>query len=127
MNAGRHSVHLIALLRVSLSGAHTTWAAGQARTIALTSGKGTSQSPRISPEGMRIVFVRDSNLWIMNHAGGGRNQLTHFTVVKQLPSGAQHPSWSPDGKHIAFRGIPIERRGGIFVINADGSNLMKLS
>jgi len=49
-----------------LAGAQTTWAAGQARAIALTSGKSISQSPRISPESMRIVFVRDSNLWIMN-------------------------------------------------------------
>ena len=127
MNATRHPVHLFALICVSLAGPQTTWAAGQARAIALTSGKSISQSPRISPEGMRIVYVRDSNLWIMNDAGGGRNQLTHFTVVKRLPSGAQHPSWSPDGKRIVFRGIPTERRGGIFVVNADGSNLKQLT
>ena len=48
----------------------------------------------------------------MNADGGGEERLTHG----ERP-GEQDPTWSPDGRRIAFADI-----GGIFVMNADGQD-----
>ena len=68
-------------------------------------------SPRIAPDGRRIVFVRKhtgdknsyvTNLWMVDADGGGPAQFT---------SGGKdsHPRFSPCGGRIAFIS---ERRGG---------------
>ena len=51
----------------------------------------------------------------MNRDGSGLTQLT------TAPGDDQDPSWSPDGRRIAFKSA---RNGepDIFVMNADGSN-----
>jgi Tol biopolymer transport system component len=58
----------------------------------------------------RAVFVMDT---------GGSNlmQLTDYSI------GATYPVWSPDGKRIAFASI---KDGGIYTINADGTNLTRI-
>ncbi len=66
----------------------------------LTTTKSHEDTPRWSPDGDRIVFVRRvrlvRQLVVMNADGTGQTQLTQA----HEPSFA--PSWSPDGRQIAF-------------------------
>ena len=75
-----------------------------------------------SPSGTRLAYVAPGGLWTMSAAGTNRVRLT---AGKGETSG---PTWSPDGKRIAFS--DLNRAGGrrydIYVINADGSGLRKL-
>ena len=62
---------------------------------ALTQGSGDS-TPRFSPDGKQLAFLRDSNLYLLPLAGGEAKQLT------AVSTGVSDPLWSPDGKWIAF-------------------------
>ena len=61
----------------------------------LTRNPTTDVAPRWSPDGARITFVRDSQVWIMNADGSDPTQLT-------TGSNDSEPQWSPDGTHIAL-------------------------
>jgi TolB protein len=51
--------------------------------------------------------------------------------VRQLTSGRNHhdsnPRWSPDGKRIAFKSTRVNGQFDIFVMNADGSNVARIT
>jgi Tol biopolymer transport system component len=76
----------------------------------------------------QFAFVRDGHIWRVNGDGTGLVQLT---------SGANdgEPAWSPDGRRIAFSRETHEDRPdpawgrfrAIFVMDADGSNLVRLT
>jgi len=63
-------------------------------------------NPEIAPNGQRVVYVRrgmdimkdgkTARLWIMNVDGTNHQKLTSLDVNES------NPSWSPDGKRIAF-------------------------
>ena len=103
---------------------------GQTR---LTDNEASDGSPSWSPDGRRIVFSsnrddpdpddddRISNIYAMNADGSGQTRLTY----NEGWDGA--PSWSPDGRRIAFQS---DRDGGdseIYVMNADGSGVRRLT
>ena len=75
-----------------------------------------------SPSGRRLAYVAPGGLWTMSAAGTNRVRLT--TGKGDTSS----PTWSPDGKRIAFS--DLNKAGGkrydIYVIDADGSDLRKL-
>ncbi|HKZ78431.1 MAG TPA: S9 family peptidase [Pyrinomonadaceae bacterium] len=62
----------------------------------LTSGETSATTPRWSPNGKKIAYIRDSQVWLMDDDGDHDEQLT------KLATGAAGPIWSPDGKWIAF-------------------------
>lgn len=82
-------------------------------------------SPSFSPDGSRIAFMgRVHNRWeifAMNAVdGSGRVQLTHSDPDLDQPPSNVAPTWSPDGRYIAY----LSNRDGpwrIYVMGADGS------
>src|SRR5262245_34759490 len=101
--------------------AYTAEAAGsrQLFTIPLRGGYPTQltasdkpvNDPQWSPDGRRLAFVRDDEIWVIE-ADGSR-----LTRVSGHKAGTNTPRWSPDGRRLAF----ISRRRGwsqVWVIDA---------
>jgi hypothetical protein len=96
-------------------------------------------SPSWSPDGSKIAFTstrggpRRAEIWLMNADGTNLIKLTAAVQIFDDPSGPffsndETPSWSPDGTKIVFSS---DRDGianhDIYLINADGSNLIRLT
>ena len=97
-------------------------------------------NPSWSPDGVRIAF---SDLEFVR-TSAGTEQRAHIYVIdadgsnlKQLTSGSyedEHPSWSPDGKQIAFHRLEFgdlaTRSGGseryIVTMTSDGKRLKRI-
>lgn len=91
-----------------------------------------SSVPVWSPDGTTVTFsgrVEDekSDIYIMNIDGTGLVNLTNH------PAQDNSPAWSPDGTRIVFRttreavGEEFELSEEIYAINADGTDLRKLT
>ncbi len=96
----------------------------------LTNNTTVDWHPALSSTGERIVFQsmvnNVFNVFVMNVDGGGLTQVTNWTMADTGGmAGAQHPVWSPDGTRIA---VSSETVNGtyIYLMNADGSNLVQL-
>jgi len=85
-------------------------------------------NPVWSPDGKKAAFERYSGgIAILDAA---RSNMTGIIAH------GKHPSWSPDGKRIVFDSerpsveiniAPSERRSDIYIVDADGSNLIRLT
>ncbi len=79
-------------------------------------------SPRWSPRGEKIVFmcqVAGFQICLINPDGSGLQQLTSAGRNEE-------PTWSPDGRHIAFTSTRTGQRE-VFVMHADGSDQRRLT
>jgi tricorn protease len=78
------------------------------------------RQPAVSPDGETILFSAYGDLWRVSASGG---QATLLTLDDAWDG---HPVWSRDGAQIAFAS---DRFGDldIFVMNADGSDLSRLT
>jgi Tol biopolymer transport system component len=95
--------------------------AAPARTpIEVTVSEGTSMSVAVSPDGRTLAIDLQGSIWTLPAAGGAAKRIT------DLFNDARQPTWSPDGKWIAFFAY---RDGGydIWAIAPDGSNQHKLT
>ena len=86
---------------------------------------GVNTFPVMSPDGKRILFRRmlgemNSEVFVAEADGSNPRNLTNH------PSFEGWPSWSPDGRQIAFAG---NRNANyqVFLMNADGSNVRLLA
>ena len=82
-------------------------------------------SPDWSPDGTQLAYFQSSyerpdlnGIYVLDARTGGSTRLTH--CPDGCPKGQGGIDWSPDGSRIAYSG------GGIFVMNADGSNRVRL-
>lgn len=97
--------------------------------IRLTSQEGDISTLAWSPMREQILFTQHGALWIIKSDGSGLLRAVDALMdYHGLPYAAQ-PVWSPDGHQIAFvaSGIGPEHHPDIFIINADGSNLLNLT
>jgi len=77
----------------------------------LTASEKAVSDPQWSPDGRRLAFVRDDEIWVVE-ADGSR-----LTLVVAKPGDGRWPRWSPDGHRLAF----LSRRRGwtqIWLIDA---------
>jgi Tol biopolymer transport system component len=94
-------------------------------TIDLTDTPVWDSSPAWSPDGTKIAFHSSPNgnpdIYIMDiNEGTSRNLTRH-------PSGDYDPTWSPNGKKIAFLSTREGGRNQLYVVDVDGSNMMRLT
>ena len=104
----------------------------------LTDSPAFDDQAALSPDGNSLAFVstRDSgstDIYVLDLKTRQTRNLTNS------PGGDYRPSWSPDGRRLAFssdRGTKLQRSKGnweqvhpasVYVVNADGRDLRKLS
>jgi TolB protein len=88
-----------------------------------------SPSPSLVGKGA-IAFVRwgslDTGIYVMTPNGSD----AHRILAEDYPYAIDEPTWSPDGERIAFHGFygrAANETGGLFVVDADGSDVEEIA
>ena len=94
---------------------------------------GTGMEPRWAPDGSRLVFASGAGITVMRDDGSDVTTVVRFDFREDFDPvygfGPRKPAWSPDGNRIAFMhpGDGKLNVAQIFVVNADGSDLRRLT
>ena len=75
--------------------------------------KGTTSS--------RMLFYDFANVWIMNDDG------TNALALGLPADGSFDPSWAPDGKRVLFNSTRGETTTSIYIMNADGTGVTRIT
>lgn len=113
----------------------------------LTDSPAVDDQAVVSPDGARVAFVstrgtQTANIWLLDLKANRLDNLTGRAGVQGdpgKPSGFFRPSWSPDGRWLAFssdRNTPWRSRAGgwehvqelaIYVVGIEGQGLRRVS
>jgi tricorn protease-like protein len=85
----------------------------------VTNAQTADRDPAVSADGRKIVFARGGSLYTIGIDGTGERQVTTGFLD-------QFPTWSPDGKRIAFT-RKNTGSGDIYTIAAGGGDLKQLT
>lgn len=77
-------------------------------------------NPTVSPDGKKVVFSYDEDLWIVDSTGGTAFRLT------ALEGKEMHPRFSPDGKWLAFSGSYVGNYN-VYVMPVTGGDIKQLT
>lgn len=90
---------------------------------------GRPEGARPGPAATRgtIAYSERGHLWVVEASGRGARRITSSAAARDFD-----PSWSPDGRRIAFRSMPASagptsRASSIEVVNVDGSGRHRVS
>jgi Tol biopolymer transport system component len=100
---------------------------GRRQVTQRTPGSSWDREPQWSPDGKKLVFVRDDlrrkaeAVFTVNRDGTGLFQVTPWTLTA-----GTRPDWSPDGRWILFGAAP---RGlaNVYKVRPDGTSLTNLT
>lgn len=79
-----------------------------------------ARSLALSPDGKRLAFSYQGDVWVVNATGGRAVPLTNHIEMDD------NPVWSPDGEWIAFSSNRFGSND-IFVVPADGGKTQRLT
>jgi Tol biopolymer transport system component/DNA-binding winged helix-turn-helix (wHTH) protein len=86
-----------------------------------------SDSPQISPDGRRMVFISNRSgfqeIWLAGVTGTNPVQLTHFASPEHKPGSAR---WSPDSSQLVFD-VEELRIHHIYVLSIEGGAMRQLT
>jgi imidazolonepropionase-like amidohydrolase len=123
------SLGSVRTLVIALLGLVSSVAAAQSREVTVTEG---FQDPTVAPDGTRIAFALYGKIWLAPTAGGDARQVTFGSGWDS------HPTWSPDGRFIAYAHLwpwraelvvhSLESGGErtLYVVNTDPSESLSL-
>lgn len=80
------------------------------------------QSPRLSPDGTRIVFSALGKLYVQDVRDGARPEAVTGTTTM-----AWQPAWSPDGRSIAYVTWSATEGGALWMMPARGGTPRRLT
>ncbi len=76
-------------------------------------------TPALSPDGKRIAFSYEGDIWVVPDSGG--------TAVRLTKKGYNYrPAWSPDGKYIAFN-TDRNKNFDVYAISLDDGSLVQVT
>jgi Tol biopolymer transport system component/imidazolonepropionase-like amidohydrolase len=113
--AGIVAVGIVAVVALRLTPA----ARGQQAsvgTVHVTLHEGTNLAAALSPDGRTLAIDLLGTMWTLPATGGAARAVTDISMD------ARQPSWSPDGRRIAFQAYRTST-WQIWTMNADGSGL----